>query len=64
MVQFVDVDYAVEKMARGYHSVILIHINRSPIIWYIKKHKTFQSSTFGSEIVAFRAGLDITKGLR
>ena len=64
MMQFVDSDHAGEKMTYRSHSVIPIYFNRATIIWYSKNQNTIKSSSFVSEVVDLRAGLDITKGLR
>ena len=61
---FVDADYTGGMKNRLSHTGIHIYLFRAPIIWYSKKHNTVESSTFGSEIVAIRRGMDITNGLR
>ena len=38
--------------------------HRAPIIWYSKKQATVESSTFGSEMVALRTGVEMIKGIR
>ena len=38
---------------------ILLLVNNTPLIWYTKRQKTVESSTYGSELVAARIGVEM-----
>lgn len=61
---FVDADHAGNLATRRSHTGILIFVNKAPIIWYSKRQNTVESSTFGSEFVALRIGLELVESLR
>ena len=61
---FLDSDHAGDKVTRRSQSGILLYCNSSPIIWYSKRQNTVESSTFGSEFIAFRIGCDLIISLR
>ena len=63
MTQFVDADHTGDIMNRCSHTGTLIYFCRYPILWYIKKHYTVESSMFGSKTMAMRTRMEITKGL-
>ena len=46
------------------HSGIIIYVNNSPIIWYIKQQNTVEASSFGSDFFAIRIATDIIEALR
>jgi hypothetical protein len=60
---FVDTDHAGCRLTRRSHSGILIFVNRAPILWFLKRQATVESSTFGSEMVASRQAVDMIEGL-
>ena len=64
MMMFVKADHAGDKLTHHSHTGILLYVNRAPIIWYSKKQNTVESSTFGSEMVALRIGMEMIKGLQ
>ena len=64
MTAFVDADHAGCKVTRRSHSGVLIFVNRAPIIWFSKRQATVESSTFGSESIAMRQGIDLVEALR
>jgi hypothetical protein len=64
MTAFVDADHAGCKVTRRSHSGIIIFVNRAPILWYSKRQNTVETSTFGSEFVAMRVGVEMIEGLR
>ena len=45
---YVDADHAGNRMTRRSHSGILIYLQNTPIVWYSKRQKTVESSSFGS----------------
>jgi len=64
MTTFVDADHGGCKLTRRSHSGVLIFVNRAPIIWFSKRQTTVESSTFGSESIAMRQGIDMSEALR
>ena len=61
---FVDASHAGCQVTRRSHTGVLIFVNRAPIIWYSKRQNTVEASTFGSEFIAMRTGLEMVEGLR
>jgi hypothetical protein len=61
---FVDADHAGNRITRRSQTVILIFLNRSPIIWYSKAKNTVETSTFGSEFTAMRIAVKLLVSLR
>ena len=61
---FVDANHGGCRVTRRSHTVVLIFINRAPIIWYSKRQNTVESSTHGSEFCAMRIALELVEGLR
>jgi hypothetical protein len=61
---FVDADLAANTVTRRSQMGIMFFVNRAPIIWLSKRTNTVESSTFGSEIMAMRAAVDLIESLR
>jgi hypothetical protein len=61
---FVDANLAGNVVTRRSQTGILISINRAPVVWYSKKQNTAESITFGSEIVALKNSIELTKSLK
>ena len=51
-------------MTRRSHTGVLLFVNRSPIVWFSKRHNTVESSTFGSECIAMKQSVDLIEDLR
>ena len=49
---------------RRSHSGILIYVNNALILTFSKRQNTVESSSFGSELVAFRIATDLIEALR
>ena len=64
LTMFVDADHAGNQVTRRSHTGILIFGNLAPIQWLSKKQNTVESSTFGSEFVALKTGIELVEGLR
>jgi Reverse transcriptase (RNA-dependent DNA polymerase) len=64
MTAFLDADHAGDIVSRRSQTGVLIYLNKSPIIWYTKKQNSVETSTFGSEFMALKAGVELIKGLR
>jgi hypothetical protein len=58
MTVFVDASHGCDLLTRRSRTVILIYLNRSPIVWYSKKQNTIETSSFGSEFTALRTGIE------
>ncbi len=55
---FVDADHARDKATRKSITGILLFINNTPVRWISKRQTTVETSTYGSELVAFRMATD------
>ena len=64
MTAFVDADHAGCRVTRRSQTGIIIFLNRAPILWYSKRQNTVETSTFGSEFVAMKIGVEMIEGLR
>ena len=60
---FVDADLAGYKSTRRSQTGVLVFINKSPTHWYSKMQANFDASTFGSELCAMNAGVDMVEAL-
>ena len=60
---FLDSDHAGDKVTRRSQMVILIFVNRAPILWYSKRQNTVETSTFGSEFIAMKTAVEQVKSL-
>jgi hypothetical protein len=56
--EFVDASHASNKKTRRSHTGFLLFINRAPIFWYSKRQQTVEASTFSSEFIALKAGVE------
>ena len=64
MTVFVDSDHAGDLITRRSRTGVLIYLNRAPVTWYSKKQTSVETSTFGSEFMALKVGIEMVKGLR
>ena len=55
---FVDASHAANKATRRSHSGYVIFINRTPILWYSKRHQTVETSTISAEFIALKVCLE------
>lgn len=55
---FIDLDHAGDRVSRKSHTGILIFANMAPIAWFSKKQNSIEPSTFGSEYVSLRIGIE------
>ena len=51
---FMDVNHAGNVIMHRLHTGILIFVQNTPIIWFLKRQNPVKSSMFGSELVAYR----------
>ena len=61
---FVDADHAGCLETRRSHTGVLLFVNRAPISWFSKRQSTVEASTFGSEFIAMRIGIEMIEALR
>ena len=61
---FVDASHATNLVTRQSRTGVLIFVNRAPIIWYSRKQASIETSTFGSEFMALKTGMELLEGLR
>ena len=65
MITYVDASHASNKKTRRSHTGYLIFINMATIIiWYSKRQRTVESSTFGSEHIATKTYVEAIQALR
>ena len=64
MTTFVDSDHAGDKVTRRSRTGILVFLNRAPIVWISKKQNSIETSTFGSEFMAMKHGVEVSEGIR
>ena len=51
---YVDTDHARDKVKCRSVTGVLFLVNNTMLIWYIKRQKSVETSTYGSELVAAR----------
>ena len=61
---FVGADLSGNLISRRSQTGVLIFCNRVTIIWYSKQHNAVETSTFGSEIMALKNGVEFVEALR
>ncbi len=61
---YVDADHAGDLLTRRSRTGVLLYLNSAPIIWYSKKQNSIETSTYGSEYIALKTGIEIVKGMR
>jgi hypothetical protein len=59
MTVYVDADHAHDLATRRSITGILVMLNNTPIRWISKRQKTVETSTYGSELAASRASMDL-----
>jgi hypothetical protein len=64
MTVFIDADHAGDVVTRRSWTGVLVYLNRAPILSYSKKQNCVETSTFGSEFIGLKTGIEIIKGLR
>ena len=60
---FVDADHAGNCVTRRSHTGVLLYCNRAPILWYLKRQNTVETSTFGSEFIALKVAVELIQVL-
>ena len=59
-----DIDHAEDKSTRRSRTGYLIFVNMALIPWLLKKQPVVESSVFGTEFAAVKAGMEHLRGLR
>jgi len=63
LTMFVDASHATKLVTRQSRSGVLIYVNKAPIIWFSKKQNSIETSSFGSEFMALKTGVELLQGL-
>lgn len=61
---FVDASHAANLIRRQSRTGVLIFINHAPILWYSKKQNSVETSSFGSEFMALKTGMELLEALQ
>jgi len=64
IIMFVDASHAANVVTRQSRTGVLIWVNRAPIVWYSKKQNSIETSSFGSEFMALKTGVELLEALR
>jgi hypothetical protein len=64
MTIYVDADHAHDLVTRRSITGILFMLNNTPIPWIFNFQKTFETSTYGSELVASRIATELIREVR
>lgn len=59
----VNADHAGNKVTRRSQTGFVIYGNCAPLIWFSKKKSNIEASTFSSELVALRLGIESVTAL-
>ena len=59
-----DIYHTGDKSSRRSRTGYLIFINMALIAWLSKNHPTVESSVFGAEFSAMKAGMEHLRGIR
>jgi hypothetical protein len=60
---FVNASQGCNRGTRCSHIVLLIYLNKAPIIWHSNLQCTMETLTFGSEFIALKTGTKLIKSL-
>ena len=64
LTMFVDASHAANVVTRQSRTGVIIFVNSAPVIWYSKKQNSVETSSFGSEFMALKTGVELLEGLR
>jgi hypothetical protein len=64
MTCYCDADHAGCRVTQRSLSGILIYVQNAPVLWYLKRQNTVESSTLGSEFIAMKTAVDQIEALR
>jgi len=63
LTMFVDASHTTNLITRQSRTGVLIYVNKAPIIWLSKKQNSIETSSFGSEFMALKTGVELLEGL-
>jgi len=63
LTMFVDASHATNLVTRQSRTGVLIYVNKAPIIWISKKQNSIETSSFGSEFMTLKTGVELLEGL-
>jgi len=63
LTMFVDASHATNLVTRQSRTGVLIYVNKAPIIWFSTKQNSIETSSFGSEFMALKTGVELLEGL-
>jgi len=63
LTMFVDASHATNLVTRQSRTGVLIYVNKAPIVCYSKKQNSIETSSFGSEFMALKTGVELLEGL-
>ena len=61
---YVDANHTGDLLNIKSHSGIFIYVNITPVIWYLKRQNTLETSSFGLEFVALSDAIELFEALR
>ena len=61
---YVDADHAQDMLTHRSITGVIMLLNNTPVYWLSKRQKTVETSTYGSELIAARIGVDIIIAMR
>ena len=61
---FIDPDHAFDRITHRSQTGITLYCNSAPIIWYLKKQSTVESSTFCAEFVTLHSATELIISLQ
>jgi hypothetical protein len=56
---FVNALHAANLVTRQSRTGVLIFVQRAPIVWHSKKQNSIETSTFGSEFMVLKTGVEL-----
>jgi hypothetical protein len=63
-IRYVDAYHAHDTLTRRSVTGIVLFLNGVPVKWFLKRQKTVETSSYGSELVATRLATELVKSLR
>src|SRR5210317_308919 len=64
LTMFVDASHASNVVTRQSRTGVFIYVNSALVMWYSKKQNSIETSSFGSEFMALKTGVEMLEGLR
>ena len=64
LTMFVDASHAANIVTRQSRTGVLLFVNSAPVMWYLKKQNSVETSSFGSEFMALKTGVELLEALR